>query len=312
MLRTSILALALAAGCRSDAASTNAPAIAAAPAKTDGQAVRLRFAWPVGSEAQVTERVLKKGRHATTRYRLTVEAEGDALLVYYRDFAFVEIEGVDLDDPETRAEITALERSLAGAIPPYRVARDGTWIGSIDVAALADRFTDIYSEKDREMLRSLLGNPKVRPLVDAKLREVWQAWAEGWIGLVLAPGARLEGVTTIDVLGTPVESPFTVARLSDEGGIRLQATQTLAGEQARAALGVVLEEVVAAMQKAPGKPIPVAQIDVRRVHLREATLDEATLLPRRASTRVTISVTHEGKTTEQIETHEWVFDWKAP
>jgi len=26
---------------------------------------------------------------------------------------------------------------------------------------------------------------------------------------------------------------------------------------------------------------------------------------------VTIAVTHEGQTTEQIESHEWVFDWRA-
>jgi len=308
MRRAAILVWAIATGCRPDASTAApGPAATAQPAEI---AAPLRFAWPAGIDARVTERVVKKGRHATMRYRIAVEEDDDALLVYYRDFAFAEIEGFDLGDPAVRAEIRGLEEQLGGAIPPYRVAHDGTWIGATGIETLGQRFESVFSAKDREMFGSLLANPKVRALVDAKMREVWQAWAQGWIGLELQPGARYEGTAAVDVAGVRVEQPFVVERLVADDGVRLRATQTMAGEQAIAAVGAVIDEFIAARGQAT-KPLPLAATDVRRVYVREATLDPKTLLPRRASTHVTIAVTHEGQTTEQIESHEWVFDWRA-
>jgi hypothetical protein len=170
----------------------------------------------------------------------------------------------------------------------------------------------VFTAKSREALASMLANPKLRALVDAKMREVWQAWAEGWIGLSLAVGQEQHGLVAVEVAGARVELPFTVERLAADDGIRLRATQTMEGEPALRLMGAIVEELAASMADAPGKSPPFAGTQVRRVHVRDATLDPKTLLPRRASTRLTTSVTFEGKTKEQLETHEWVFEWAAP
>lgn len=304
-----LVLLAGALACRPESSSAT-PETKPTTVATDPSAP-LRFAWPAGSSAVVTERILKDGKHAVTRYRIVTEVDGDALLVWYRDFAFVELQGVDLRDPEAAAKVHEVERQLAGAIPPYRVARDGTWLGASDLDGLAEHFAKLLSPRQVETLRALLANPKLRAVIDAKLREVWQAWAEGWVGLELAPGERYAGNVAMDVAGTRIEVPFVVERFAttDDDGIRLRATQTLEGEQAIQAVGGMIEEFVEAMPTKPAKPMSLEGLAVRRVHLREATLDPTTLLPRRAYTRVTIAVTREGKTTEKIEEHEWTFAW---
>lgn len=271
------------------------------------------FAWPERSEALVTERVLKKGRHAVMRYRVVTEPDGDALLVYYRDFVFLEIEGIDLDDPEARKGVEILQAQVADAIPPYRVARDGKWLGATGLEHFADRLTEIFPPDRVATLRTMLANPKVRALVDGKLREVWQAWAEGWLGLELVPGDRYEGTTTIEVEGEHVPLSFLVERFAQaqDDGIRMRATQRLEGDAAIVVVGAVVSELVESMPNKPDKSLPLDTMEVRRVHLREATLDPKTLLPRRAYTKLTIAVTHEGKTTERIEEHEWTFTWTA-
>lgn len=297
--------------CRPAAAPEPAPSVGG----DVGDASPLRFAWPEGAHATVTERVLKKGRHATTRYRIVTQREGEALLVYYRDFAFVDFEGLDLADPSVREQLDALERQVAGAIPPYRIAADGTWLGCGEFDAMLDGLDGVLPAEDLAAFRTMMSNPKIRAVVDAKLRDVWQAWVEGWIGLSLRPGERHEGRSRIEIAGTVVELPYTIERLAGDGAaMRLRATSELAGDPAKAMLGALFDEVAAALPIGDGAAKSEASagmraLDVRRVHLREATLDPATLLPTRASTRVTITVGDGAKTTESIESHEWTFDW---
>ncbi len=275
----------------------------------------LRFAWPEGAHATVTERVLKKGRHATMRYRIVTQRDGEAVLVYYRDFAFVDFEGLDLADPAVREQLDALERQVAGAIPPYRIAADGTWLGCGELDTMLDGLAGILPADDLATFRTMMGNAKIRAVVDAKLRDVWQAWVEGWLGLSLRPGERHQGNSRIEIAGTVVDLPYTIERLVGDGAeIRLRATSELAGDPAKAMIGALFDEFSATLQTGDGAAKPDASagmraLEVRRVHLREATLDPVTLLPARAFNRVTITVGDGAKTTESIESHEWTFDW---
>jgi hypothetical protein len=298
--------------CRPAAAPEPAPPSVTGDVVADSP---LRFAWPEGAHATVTERVLKKGRHATMRYRIVTQREGGTLLVYYRDFAFVDFEGLDLADPDVRAQLTALERQVAGAIPPYRIAADGTWLGCGELDTMLDGLDGVLPAEDLAAFRTMMSNPKIRAVVDAKLRDVWQAWVEGWLGLALRPGERHQGSTRIEIAGTVVVLPYTIERLEGDGAaLRLRATSELAGDPAKAMIGALLDEVAAALPNGDDASRAAASagvraLAVRRVHLREATLDPATLLPTRAFNRVTITVGDGAKTTESIESHEWTFDW---
>ena len=274
----------------------------------------LRFAWPVGARATVTERVLKKGRRATTRYDIVTQREGSTILVYYRDFAFLELEGFDLDDPTVREQIAALESQVAGAIPPYRIAADGTWLGCGELDTMLDGLVAVLPAAHVATFREMMANPKIRAVVEAKIRDVWQAWVEGWLGLELAPGERIEGSSAIEIAGVPALLPYVIERLPGNAAtIELRATSEISGATAQAMVGVLLEEIIAAFPDrlgAKGRETAAvaAELAVRRVHLREVTLDRATMLPRRALSRVTIVVQGE-QTVESIESHEWIFAW---
>jgi hypothetical protein len=311
MRRRVSLLLAAALACRPTAQSvpeTATPAAAVDPSP-------LRFAWPLDAHATVTERVFKKGRHATMRYGIVTRREGSTILVYYRDFAFVEFEGVDLGDPAVREQLAALERQVAGAIPPYRIAADGTWLGCGELETLLDGLAGVLPAADIATFRALLSNPKIRAVVDAKLRDVWQAWVEGWLGLALRPGDRREGSSRIEIAGTSVVLPYTVERLAgDPATLHLRSTSELTGDAAKAMLGAALDEFTAAMRDRLGNTgldtaAATRELAVRRLHVREATLDPATLRPTRALSRVTITVGDDKATTESIESHEWTFVW---
>lgn len=307
MRRPLPLLLAAALGCRPAAAPEPV-----APTATVVEASPLRFAWPEGAHATVTERVLKKGRHATMRYRIVTQREGGTLLVYYRDFAFVEFEGLDLADAAVREQLDALERQVAGAIPPYRIAADGTWLGCGELDTMLDGLVGILPDEDLAAFRTMMGNPKIRAVVDAKLRDVWQAWVEGWLGLSLRPGERRSGSSRVAIAETAFDLPYTVERLAgDDAALQLRATSELAGDPARAMIGALLDEVIAPLRTdgATGPDAVPPTLAVHRVHLREVTLDPATLLPARAFNRVTITVGDGTRTAESIESHEWTFDW---
>jgi hypothetical protein len=273
----------------------------------------LRFAWPADARATVTERVLKKGRHATMRYSIVTQREGPTTLVYYRDFAFVELEGFDLADREVREMIAKLERQVAGAIPPYRIAADGTWLGCGEIGTMLDGLEGILPAADIATFREMMANPSIRAVVDAKLRDVWQAWVEGWLGLELRPGQFREGSSKLEIAGTVVDLPYMIERLpGDDATIEVRATSELSGDAAIAMVGALIAEVVETLPGRADMPRTVEEmrkLTVLRAHLREATIDRATMLPIRAFNRVSIMVSDGQAVTESIESHEWLFEW---
>lgn len=300
-------------GCRppEPALPSSDPVAVAQP--QEARAPAPRFGWKAGARANVVERILKRGRWATTRYTLHVEADGDALLVYYRDFEITAIEGLDLSDPEVRRQLIPVVEQLAGAIPPYRIAADGTWLGLDDPERIVDAVATVLPAKDVEAMRRLFANPEMRTMLDERLRDTWRAWSETWVGLTLQEGERVDVQWELEVMGAPVAMAGTVERLrTDDGSWHFRATSSLEGDAARAVMASVVGAAAESLGKPPGEALDrfLARANVERSTLVEAVLDPATSMPRRAASTMEATIEAEGDTHTLAEQHEWTFEWR--
>jgi hypothetical protein len=98
----------------------------------------------------------------------------------------------------------------------------------------------------------------------------------------------------------------------DDATIEVRATSELSGDAAIAMVGALIAEVVETLPGRADMPRTVEEmrkLTVLRAHLREATIDRATMLPIRAFNRVSIMVSDGQAVTESIESHEWLFEW---
>jgi hypothetical protein len=312
------VSFACALGCKPSAESSQPEAATPSSPATSAEASGLRFAWPEGASALVTERILKKGKRATTRYRIVTERRDGEILVYYRDFAFVELEGVDLSDPKAREALARLESQVAGAMPPYRIALDGTWRGCGDLDVLGQALEGVYPPDKLAMLRTLLANPKMREAVESQLENVWDAWAETWIGWELPPGTHNDGVFETNVDGRTVKVPFIAEHLGEEGGlVRLRVTTTFQGSF-EDLVGDLLQAVIESLPPDKRKLDPEAlaahmrDLKMLTTSIQEATLDPKTLLPKRAMSRTDVVFSGGSKGDERrVEEHEWTFEWNG-
>ena len=314
-----MLVLATGIGCQS-MGKPNATTVSVDTKRPSGavESAALTFAWPVGASASVTEQVLKKGRRATTQYRLEIEAGEGEMLVFYRDFDFVALEGVDLREPSVRAELERLKRQVMASLPPYRVSYDGRWLGLADMETLL-KTTATVLRKDEDDFVGMLDSPEMRAILDEKLRDVWRAWAEAWIGSELGPGERLEVETELSLGGRSIAIPTVFEHLGVvDGKVHLSATTILSGPRATEAMREVLVQF--ARGAADGSAAlsqrqldeALADMEVQRVAVAEALLDPETLLPAFASTVEHTTIVENGESHEQVEEHHWTFDWTLP
>lgn len=276
----------------------------------------LRFAWPDGATAEVTERILKKGRRSTTNYRIVTKRDGDDWLIFYRDFEFREVEGLDLRDPRVVAALDKVAAETVGRLPPYRVSSDGRWLG-IDMDAFLAAMKGVLPDETVANLHKAMAVPGMAAMLDEKLGDVWGTWVELWIDLQLEPGERLDGTFEVTVLDRPISVPVTVEHLGTVGGrVRIRASSVLEGPAAAAAVGTMVSQFSESVDG--DTPLPVSdwsslsdQMEIRRVWTAETVTDPVTLLPAQARSELRVTVTADGEKRERVEAHEWVFDWSG-
>lgn len=300
------------AGACAPRSTANAPAQGAPSAPPAKQA--LRFDWPDGATAEVTERILKKGRHSTTHYRIATERDGDDWLIFYRDFEFREVEGLDLQDPSVVAALEKLATQAVGRLPPYRVSSDGRWLG-VDMDAFLAAMKGVLPDESVATLHKAMAVPGMEAMFDEKLGDVWRTWVELWIGMQLEPGESFDGAFEVGVLGRPLSIPVTVEHLGAvDGRVQLRASSVLEGPAAAAAVGTMVLQFSESVDG--DTPLPVSdwktrsdQMQVRRVSTAETVTDPITLLPTQARFEIRVTVTADGEKRERVEAHEWIFDW---
>ena len=303
----------LAAAC-APRSSVDAPAERAPSAPPAKQA--LRFNWPDGATAEVTERILKKGRHSTTHYRIATERDGDDWLIFYRNFEFREVEGLDLQDPRVVAALDQVATQAVGRLPPYRVSSDGRWLG-VDMDAFLAAMKGVLPDEMVATLHKSMAVPGMEAMLDEKLGEFWRTWVELWIGMQLEPGESLDGAFEVSVLGRPLSIPATVEHLgAADGRVRMRASSVLEGPAAAAAVGTMALQFSESVDG--DTPLPVSdwetrsdQMQVRRLSTAETVTDPVTLLPTQAMLELRVTVIVDGEKHERVEAHEWIFDWSG-
>lgn len=299
--------------------------VAALPAQAPAE---LHFGWPQGAEATVTESISKRGRTAVTRYRIalapTTAADGTAeLRLQIRDFEFVALEGVDLDDPRVR-DAMAPTLALAQAVPDLRIAADGTYLGAEDMAATVDRLLDSLRRQQRlprarlDAMERTLRSPHVAPLLARAGQDFWNCWVGAWTGVENQPGRTNTFPTELPpAFGTAQgEATFrhhgAVAEPAGHVWLGLENVMT-GGDAGQGLLAFVRATFPEALAES-GKALPNDLIqDLRLVTRAEVITDPATLLPHRASYEKEMELRLQGESAPRrgLERHVYRFEWRA-
>ena len=162
------------------------------PQRTQEDTVSLRFGWPETGKCEVFEEVAKKGMEATMRYDLywaPLTGDEEGLLLEYRDFRFIEFNGMDATTPQARRAL-AQATAMGSAIPRMKIGPDGALFGFEDydkmVRELMEHFETRGDAKEEiEALGQLLGQPQLQQVMKTKSAEIWNHWVSSWVGDVV-------------------------------------------------------------------------------------------------------------------------------
>jgi len=276
-----------------------------------------QFNWPEGASALVTERSTKKGRLATTRYRITLaRADDDKRELRTTDFEFVAIEGVDLANEQLRAALQPTF-DLASAIPSLVINDDAEvedvrgWEDVVGRLKARGRGRDAKLDA---MFERMFADPEVVTALKQKMGERWMTWVGVWVGTELEPGASVSGELELPVPGgRSVTSPVTVRHLGHVDGDPRRARLSYSGVMGGEALQSELVGLVNRL--APELPFEdfLKRIkSVSRTTVLEVTTDPGTLRPERVSSRLETRITLEGAEPKlMVEAAEYSFDWRS-
>ncbi len=136
------------------------------------------FAWRLPFASSVTETVVKDGKRAKTRYRVTVapDATSGQLLVERKRFKFLELQGMDLDNPVSKALVKRLERKAATAIPGMLVGpATGRFSGLVGLKRMVKKLTKagFLTAEEVTKFKQLMNT---KPFIEAIKREVSNVW----------------------------------------------------------------------------------------------------------------------------------------
>jgi hypothetical protein len=169
---------------------------AEAPPDPDSAAVRLEFAWPVGTRARVTTTKSrrttgdrKESSSGTTSYTMQVAALGDSLRIQSLDPRF-EAEG-DL------AGVPAAARAqFADALPEFVVDREGAFLGLHDPAAARSAVLGMLrgamKEPVDEGVRNSIEGMLTEEVLSNFAAQAWNAVVGAWVGGEMELGAEYE------------------------------------------------------------------------------------------------------------------------
>lgn len=190
------------------AAAFAATVAADEPAATE--VVRLTFAWPPGTAAQVeTTRQrtrLTGGKESTfgasARYRMHVQSHKDGLLVAYGDFETPAFTG---NDAERKATVEAILQKVSAVAPSIVVSPEAELLRVENVKELREQMTSVFEPMIAEMkdappqLNSMMRNALSEQSLTVSAAQDWNALVGAWAGAEFEPGETY-GLTTDEPL----------------------------------------------------------------------------------------------------------------
>lgn len=307
--------IALATGCRARApTATSTPAQAPAPASAARPApASFRFGWGLPSAVAVD--MIGEGDGHSIHMRqvvtLDIDADGEHLVVRFRDVDLIAVDGHDARDP-------ALRRALAPVIAllamPFEIVLtpDGEVADARlpNLATLVELFTGTRSEAPdpqiEAKLKAMFERPEMQSLIKEKAVEIWGLWVGAWIGLDLAPGQERVVEDTVESFGAVAPRQVRVRHegpADPPGHVRLGLVSTveLRGPQVKQMVEAMMGE------RLPEKGEKSLQdLLISRVDRFDVVVDPTRLRPHRAVHEEIRSVNGEPKRSRRAT---YTFDW---
>lgn len=272
----------------------------------------LPFGWPLPTDIRVTGTVETAGTVVVGRFRLILRAldEADDLEMRIADYELVSLNGIPGGDPRVASMAQNLTASMA-AVPLLRIGRDGVAGKAVGFDAIVEAVTskELFGTDPavRERTRAMLLDPRMRPIMEARVMELWRTWVESWVGFDLAPGEVYEKTLPMEMSGRTVDQRLRYEHLGPAPGkpccvgLRLQAH--MQGPQALALMRDLIARMVG-----EGRQSDRIE-DVQRTVTTEVVTDPKTLRPVRSVTTDHRAITAGGRTTEQTERKTYEFGW---
>jgi hypothetical protein len=301
-LSTGLLVLTL--GCRSTRQterSTPQPTGVESPASVS----RAPFGWPAPGAVHVVEHTRREGLSFTQNYfaRVCPSSKGDYAL-RFTDIEFSKPEGMSAADFErARPQLSLLTRAL----PALIISREGRYMG-------AGSWDEVLTDLEKLLAATNQAGPELKAIIDhfrtpqmqavtnVSVGKFWMRWYAWWSGYDFAAGGSRSLKGKEVGLGP---TPVTVEKVSAVGdSIHLRFSTTIPdfGPELRAMAEQVRPKSVAV-------PIPPITVATRAIAA-EIKLNRATREPSwMKSSEVTRMSTADGQTREQVEAHEYWFDW---
>lgn len=303
------------------AAALATAAVSAAESAASRQA--LTFAWPAPAKVAVTQDAVKKGKRARMRFNLVTEMDprDGSLLVGFRDYEFLEFDGMPVDTAEAR-EALAPVLALTSLVPSFRVAADGALVElvGLDVEAMVQglRRMGKADPQVEAVFDRLTKSPEMRAQIEAKAADSWSLWVGFWREQDLEEGGTRTVITRVPVLGAELDQQVVVRHLGRAEGcpgcVRLRAEATLEGPDFRKAWMGMTRSLAGQGDHAKGLEEFLASVeDIKRTSIMETVTDPATLKPVTVTseTRVTVRARNQPPA-EQTERATYAFAWPAP
>ena len=260
----------------------------------------LRFAWPAGSRAIVTElrREGVRGSDVRSTFRYEIRLEADGLERRLR-FGEVEVVSTKFDDgvPEATRQ-TLGQQSLHRIRPTLALSRTGEFRSALEFEKALDRAVRHEDEERQKYARAVAMRPEFRSQIEERQGLLWNTWVERWTGLEIGQHERDVDEVFPNGRSLPAKARFTVKRKKD-GLLRIDA------------ITVVDSKAATSLVRRLQPDSKITKFECRTsIHV---DLAAGTMLPRSIVFMRQGRVKVKGAKPEPIrDAVRWDFDWQSP
>ena len=287
-----------------------------------GSAGAFTFDWPVPGRADVTIDMLKRERAARFSSVVSTEraADGETILVHWRDFQPLVFDGHPIETPLDRAMVMPAI-AVAAAVPSLRIAQDGAFAGfEGEFDEVFDRLDAIYGENAQaaQVIRAMRETPQMRDAAAMKVIDTWSTWVGTWIDVDLAAGESRSDVTEVRTFGQSLRQKTTITHdgASDAcaGCVTLRWEGVLDDPAFRRGWESMMRSVAAQAGNAAGLEEFLRSVEsIRRVATIRLETNPETLQPHVVVRENTVFLRiGDGPEARQVERTTYRFTWHEP
>ena len=279
-----------------------------------------RFDWPTPGRVIITDTTTMKGRTATSRYMLRIlrHEDGQSFRIRHEDYEFLEVEGQDATS-ERMQKMLGSATAMASAIPDYRITGKGEYAETLDVDEMLDRIMPILSKQlgespeQAKQISQQFQQPEFREMMQNTLSKYWNSWVGAWTGWQTPASQSTEEKSIIKAFGLSLPAKLTTSHhgaVSEMPGyVRLSLNTAADGPKTRDAIQKLFRETPAAADE---KANPPQIAEARFIRHLEVITQLESLRPAWAKLEIVSRVRIQGeeRAREQVERHEYTFDWQ--